>query len=113
MFRAFCRTRLGDTASRSTAKTALTQLLAVSESLGEGERRMLSEAGEKIRLAAGECLYQTGESGGNLFDASERDFENARAIEKHLAPGGLRFVHPPIQCQCLCAVCYPKVSKDA
>lgn len=58
-------------------------------------------------------IHLSGAADGNLFDASERDFENARAIEKHLEPYGWRFVHPPIQCRCLCAECYPKVLKNA
>ena len=46
---------------------------------------------------------------GNVFAVTERDFESAQTIEKHLEPHGLSFVHPPKGCFCICEECYPAV----
>ena len=44
-----------------------TSAVKLLESLGEDERRTLSEAGDKLHLAAGKCLFQTGDPGGTLY----------------------------------------------
>lgn len=46
-------------------------------------------------------------SGAELtkFDVTERDFENARRIEEQLDGHGLKFVHPPRGCRCICEEC--------
>ena len=46
---------------------------------------------------------------GNIYTVTERDFENAQAVENHLEPYGLSFAHPPKECFCICEECYPAV----
>lgn len=46
---------------------------------------------------------------GNVFLVTERDFENARAVENHLEPYELKFSHPTKECFCICEECYPAV----
>ena len=51
------------------------------ELLDKNERRILAETGAAVRLAANECLFETGDPGGTLYVVESGSIESSESVK--------------------------------